>query len=143
MNASANNFFVRTGTRGLPPARAVSETLERRMLLSAGDVDLTFGTNGAAHASLGAMGSSDVVLAPDGKIVVVASTWGRYDESVALARLHADGAADRSFGPFGSGEAALPVIVPRVEDGGYFDGVWATGLAVQADRKVVVAGGAY
>jgi uncharacterized delta-60 repeat protein len=106
------------------------------VLLSAGDIDPTFGSNGLAYAPLGALNAADVALSPDGKVVVVASTWGRDFESVAVGRLNANGGIDPSFSP------AFPVVIPP-DEGGLMDGVWATGLAVQSDRKLLVAGGAY
>ena len=106
--------FARVGRLGVRrSARAISEPLERRVLLSAGDIDPTFGSKGLATVSLGALGAADLALAPDGKIVTVASTWGRYDESVAVGRLHADGAADLSFGPHESGGGPASHYPPR------------------------------
>ncbi len=69
------------------------EPLERRALLSAGDLDPTFGTAGRAVLPLAA----DLVsAAADGSRVVVAGVNG--DSTVRVARLGADGRVDAGFG---------------------------------------------
>src|SRR5688572_16698964 len=76
--------------------RAV-ESLERRALLSAGDLDLAFGEAGEAFVPSGGVGTGFIALAPDGKVVTAANTWGRYDTGVAIGRINADGSPDATF----------------------------------------------
>src|SRR5688572_18087504 len=51
--------------------RAALETLERRVLMAAGDVDPTFGTAGVAAGKFGATAAvfDNVAVLPDGKIL--------------------------------------------------------------------------
>ena len=103
------------------------EPLERRALLSAGDLDLTFG-GGDGIVTTGFGGSEvayDAALGPNGKIVVGA-TGG-------VVRYNADGSLDRSFGGDGRGET--PGTTNRD----------VTSVAVQPDGRIIAAtaGGIY
>jgi uncharacterized delta-60 repeat protein len=96
-----------------------------------GTLDPSFGAGGKVHTDFGGM--SDVVKAmvrqPDGKIVVAGETLN-YPESVdfALARYHADGRLDTSFGSGG-----------RVTTRFSADSS-AIALVLQRDGKLVAAG---
>lgn len=78
------------------------ETLESRMLLSAGDLDVSFAGNGKAAMTLGdaTITVRDVAMQSDGKMVVVGKGP---DDRFAVARLNVDGSPDTSFGPSESG----------------------------------------
>lgn len=97
-------------------------------LLSSGDPDLTFGTDGVKRMDSGGVeGGTDVALAPDGKIVVVGGT-NVGDGDMVVYRLTAHGRPDTSFhgdGAFGFGGAGSD---------------YAFAVLVQPDGKVVVTG---
>lgn len=108
----------------------VPEPLEPRRLLSAGDLDATFGTGGAAavdsdgnNEQLGAM-----LVQPDGRILLAGSSrYGNGPESdYVLARLNADGSVDTTFGG-GDG-----VVVAHSSFNDFFGD-----LALQDDGKIV------
>jgi uncharacterized delta-60 repeat protein len=104
------------------------EPLEDRRLLSAGDLDVTFGVGGIVQTDF--VGSGDegiqaIVHQPDGKIVAVGNSTG----TVALARYDTDGSLDAGFGSGG---------VQRTSLGSLSDFVSA--VALQSDGKIVVAG---
>src|SRR4051794_33212046 len=74
--------------------RSVVESLERRWLLAAGDLDPTFGTGGRLidpHE----LAPTDLAVQADGKILI--SGFGLFDVGSVL-RLNADGTPDMSFG---------------------------------------------
>jgi uncharacterized delta-60 repeat protein len=80
----------------------VVESLEGRWLLSAGDLDTTFGTGGLAQTGLfgsSVDNASAVVRDNSGRIVVVGNQGGSGD--VIVARYSAGGALDTSFGSGG------------------------------------------
>ena len=92
------------------------------MLLSAGDADLSFGTSGQVTTEFStstAWGTTVLATAlqSDGRIVACGEG--------AVARYLSDGSLDVSFGV--GGEAAFP----------YF----ARSVAIQADGRILVAGG--
>jgi uncharacterized delta-60 repeat protein len=112
------------------------EALEGRTLLSAGDLDLTFGGTGKVVIDVGVQGSSTsaVVVQPaDLKVVVAGHAMGASRNStiqeIALVRYNPDGSLDPSFGSGGKS------LTPASE--------WANGptakMALQADGKIVVA----
>ena len=75
--------------------RVVIDTLERRRLFAAGDLDLAFGSAGkVTDQSIGSFHAPGVVVRDDGRIVVV----GTNDR---IARYTADGALDPTFGAGG------------------------------------------
>src|ERR1039458_8670096 len=102
--------FPGTSKRNSPSRRAITamiERMEQRTLLSAGDIDPTFGTGGfmtitapaGQEASVGGM-----AVQPDGK-VLVAVEFGIYTEfsisppiSCQVRRLLTDGSLDPTFG---------------------------------------------
>jgi uncharacterized delta-60 repeat protein len=88
-----------------------------------GSVDTNFGNGGS---SVGLIGVEDLVLQPDGKIVV----GGSLPAGFAVARYKADGSPDPSFD--GDGVASTSLDPPS------FNSVSA--LAIQADGKIVLAG---
>lgn len=104
------------------------ESLEDRIVLAAGDLDLSYGTGGLVLTDFG--GSQDeyandlVVRQSDGKILAAGFSNGNFE----LVRYNADGTTDNSFGPNGNG---------KVIDVGL--GV-AQSLALDGSGNVVVAG---
>jgi uncharacterized delta-60 repeat protein len=99
---------------------------------SAGALDPTFGTGGVRTTAIGSGGADDVAKAmavlPDGKILLGGYTSGD-DEDFALARYHADGSPDTSFGTAGKQVTAV----------GTGDDA-ANAMAVQADGKILLGG---
>src|SRR4051812_49371010 len=119
------------------------ESLERRELLAA-TLDPTFGTAGLVTAAFGTTSTGTVnsnygaaARQPDGKLVLVGSAIGAGGNSdFAITRLNADGSLDTTFGTAGVR------IVPFDRGGGASgnnDDV-ASGVAIQPDGKIVVAG---
>ncbi len=97
-----------------------------------GTLDSSFGDDGVVltHFRSGAEGDA-VVLQPDGKIVVVGTTWIRsaLDWGFAVARFNTDGTLDETFG--GTGRVRTVVGDDLSE---------ATGVALDAHGDIVVVG---
>jgi uncharacterized delta-60 repeat protein len=101
-----------------------------------GSLDPTFSGDGRVVTEMGDYaGASDVVLQPDGKIVVVGSVGNANfsRSSFALARYNADGSPDSSF----DGDGTL--VASGFGDGDYF----AEAAVLQANGRIVVAGRAF
>jgi uncharacterized delta-60 repeat protein len=97
-----------------------------------GDLDLTFSGDGRQTTGFGfGVGSAAAILRqPDGKIIAVGADEGHgAGSNFALARYNADGSLDPSF----SGDGKR-----RTSFGG---SDFANGVAIQADGKIVAAGG--
>jgi len=100
-----------------------------------GSLDNTFAENGTKLLNVGEGNDfgSDVAIQSDGKIVVGGHTWIsnvpvlQYD--FAAARLNEDGSIDNTFGESG---VAITNLV--------FGGNYVTGVAVQADDKIILSG---
>jgi len=110
-----NNFTVAFVTARFNPDGSLDQTFA-----NTGSVETTFGDSEAE--------GNDVILQPDGKIVVVGfSGAGSYtnSNSVALVRFNPDGSLDQSFGTGGKVKNLSSV---------------ATSAALQADGKLVVGG---
>jgi len=83
------------------------EGLERRQLMSAGDLDLSFGNRGTAYAIFGEglkPVAEDVAVQADGKTVVAGYTWyfdakNNPHYQLAVARFNQNGTLDKTFGP--------------------------------------------
>ena len=98
--------------------------------LADGELDSSFGKNGFVRDGTDWRGF-DAVVQADGKIVVAGS-----DDDIAeyiVARFNADGSRDLHFG---AGGALRPVINNAAYGNGH-----AAAVAVQADGKIIVAGG--
>jgi uncharacterized delta-60 repeat protein len=104
---------------------------------AAGDLDPTFGIGGMVTTDLNH--STDIANAvavqPDGKFIVVGQTYKNNDfsgEDFAVARYNADGTLDTTFGAGGRVRTDFPGLaaVPSA-------------VVIQADGKIVVAGGAF
>ena len=120
---------VRRG-RGVRKAAPASEALEPRCLLSAGDLDFTFGTPGATGVVTDWSGEGDsrgraAIVQADGKTIVVASVERPFDNESAfgVVRFNPDGSLDASFGDHGrlvfdfGGRYAVPADVALAPDG--------------------------
>ncbi|MCI0459453.1 MAG: hypothetical protein L0Z62_21090 [Gemmataceae bacterium] len=119
---------TRTGRASFRPRL---EPLEDRAVPSAGDLDPTFGIGGKVTTGFAfqtADRAHDLVIQPDGKIVVVGNSQG----AVALARYDPNGSLDATFGRGGT----------TIEAGARnrFFPATANAVALQADGKIVVAG---
>ena len=77
-----------------------------------GTLDVTFGFGGLVTTEFGLVGSAarptDVVLQPDGKIIVVGRSQDPTTDNVALARYEPNGALDQTFGSGGRVTTHLP-----------------------------------
>ena len=104
---------------------------------AAGDLDPTFGTGGTVMTDLNR--STDianaVAIQADGKFVVVGQTYKNNDfstEDFVVTRYNTDGTLDNTFGRGGKVRTDFPGLaaVPSA-------------VVIQADGKIVVAGGAF
>src|SRR5262245_39548845 len=88
-------------------ARPQLEVLEDRCLLSAGQLDPTFGLGGRVNTDIGGPtnnGAQAVVVAqPDGKVVVLGSyyDYAAGGNRTTVARYNPDGSLDAGFGSSG------------------------------------------
>ncbi len=99
-----------------------------------GSLDPTFGSGGIVTAgSFGIVPAEDLVIQPDGRIVVAGGFYdaGTEQYGFALYRFDTNGAFDATFGS--GGIATVPFTSPV---GGHV----AYGVALQADGRIVVAG---
>ncbi|MFN2590620.1 MAG: delta-60 repeat domain-containing protein [Actinomycetota bacterium] len=98
---------------------------------STGALDATFGIGGKIITEFGSTsaGAYDMLLQPDGKIVLAGYSCGSCE--FALARYTSTGALDSTFGTGG-------MVTTLIGSTGA-----ASGVALQADGKIVVAGTAY
>ena len=99
------------------------EALESRMLLSAGQLDPTFGKGGIV-TELTLPAATALAVQADGKVLEASQFLGH----ISLARFNADGSPDNSFGYFGRLTSDVGNVV-AVSD-----------MALQSDRKVIVVG---
>jgi uncharacterized delta-60 repeat protein len=81
------------------------ESLEIRQLLSAGQLDPTFGNGGIVVTDQGLSNASGIMVQGDGKILMTA--FGDGPSGTHLARYNADGSLDSSFGNNGVSSWAL------------------------------------
>lgn len=103
------------------------ELLEDRRLMSAGDLDPSFGNNGRVQSAALGFTPADVAVQGDGKLIAV----GEKDNHFAVARLNANGSLDTTF--------ADGVGIAKANFGGN-RGDAAFAVAIQSDGKIVVAG---
>ena len=97
-----------------------------------GSLDTSFGSGGRALGGIANDAEAHAVdIQPDGSIVVAGSTSG-VNPAFVVARFHADGSTDPSFGTGGS--------VVMTFDGG---GGGARALTIQGDGSIVVGGSGY
>ena len=126
-----------TGTRKRPTIRPQAEALEGRLLLTAGDLDPTFGTGGSVLTSptiqsrkaVSGDYAEAVQLQSDGKILVAGSTIAGGNTDWGLVRLMPSGAIDTSFGS--GGRVVTDFLQARDEP---YD------MALDADGNIVLVG---
>lgn len=96
-----------------------------------GSLDESFGSGGKVITDIsGSTGASDVAIQPDGKVVVVATSYVTNIDSVfTLVRYTNNGALDSTFGNGG-----------QVFTGFFGETVRALSIVIQIDGKLVVAG---
>ncbi len=125
---------VRRTLLALLPVFAVAGVMAPAAGAAAGDLDTTFSGNGKVLTDFAAnandfSGAAGVVIQADGKIVTagrVGLDGGRF----ALIRYDTDGTLDTTFG----GDGKVATNFTSEDD-------FATSIALQADGKIVVAGG--
>jgi uncharacterized delta-60 repeat protein len=105
-------------------------------LEATGAVDTSFGSGGKVSINIAGRAdlASSALLQSDGRIVVAGRVGadGGAAPDVGLVRVNANGMPDTSFGAAGTG-------IVRIDWSGNGDADEATGLALQADGKIVVA----
>ncbi|GBF06108.1 hypothetical protein DAERI_070106 [Deinococcus aerius] len=118
-----------TGTGGTTVTKTITVTVRG----PAGSLDTTFGSGGIAVTPVGAGEDIPYAMAaqPDGKLVVAGRTGGTTSDDFGVVRYTRDGALDTTFGTGGK---------VLIDFAGKSD--IARAVAVQADGKIVVAGGA-
>ena len=96
-----------------------------------GSLDTTFDTDGKVTTGVlaGNDGANAVKVRSDGKIVAAGYAFSGASSSFAVVRYNADGSLDTAFDTDGK----VTTSILAVEDG-------ATGVAIQADNKVVASG---
>lgn len=97
-----------------------------------GTLDESFGINGKLVTDFGGMldAASDIIIQPDGKIVLAGKKEVHDDTVFAAARYLENGQLDPCFGQGGK----LLIDFPRS---------WATSAALQPDGKIILAGFSY
>lgn len=138
---------TRRATRFIAPS---IELMEDRMLLSAGDLDPSFGGGGTMVVSFAQpyVDSGESAIQPDGKIVVLGtSDYGGYDYGkgdFSLIRLSSSGALDPTFGTVvdaATGRRSGTVITDLgTTISKPLSNELARGVALQSDGKILVSG---
>ena len=131
-NASAvqaDGKIVAAGTTGLPFANKLKFAIARYN--TNGSLDNSFSEDGmlTVDFAFGSAEAFDIAVQPDGKILITGSASNGSNTDFALLRLNADGSFDNNFA--GNGMVMTDV-------GGSNDG--ASGVSIQADGKIVLAG---
>ena len=109
-----------------------------------GTLDVTFQGDGTVVTDVTRWddSASDLAIQPDGMIVAVGVAGYSWDTvaTFALVRYDPDGTLDGSFGDNGKLRTRFPTIAS--DDPVGIVGAWATGVAIQPDGKIVLAGSA-
>jgi uncharacterized delta-60 repeat protein len=122
------------------------EAVEARLLLTAGTLDTSFGSNGMATATVGSITDTGagVAVQPDYKVVAVGTAQNQVpphsktfvpNDAFSLARFNANGTLDNSFG---SGGTTQTYFVDS--SGNSVSYQQAEAVAIRTDGKIVVAG---
>lgn len=106
-----------------------------------GDPDLSFGGSGQRTFQPRGLAEpyvSDVMVQPDGKILVLGSTGGYHgeDHDIVVMRLNPDGSPDPSFGLGGTASIDFSKGAENADDR-------AGGMALQSNGKIIVVGQSY
>jgi uncharacterized delta-60 repeat protein len=117
------------------------EDLEQRRLLSAGDVDVTFG-GGDGRQLYDQTTSTDLVALPDGRLLAAAPTKATSGSSAGLElrRYNADGSPDAMFGPGGAKLLSLgksAIVDLTLLAGGKILAVGGIGSTLWSDQKFI------
>lgn len=98
-----------------------------------GSLDNSFDYNAIASTGIGSAADdvTDLALQPDGKLLVSGSTHNGSNNDFALTRFNTDGSLDASF----DGDGRLTTTFGSGDDA-------ANGVAIQADGRILLAGGA-
>ena len=126
---SANAVLVQPDRRIVVVGNASGNaTMAVTRLNRNGSLDTTFDGDGTATIDFGSLAdlAHDVVLQPDGKIVVGGYTQA--DEEVAVARLNSNGSPDSTFGAAGKATVDFGVAT------------FGNAVALQPNGRIVVAG---
>src|SRR5262249_26550805 len=105
-----------------------------------GSIDTTFGAGGVLVADFNHHSdfSTDVVVQPDGKILVSGFSYDARGNNFAIARYNADGTTDTTFGTNGKVETEFDQttdgIVSRLN-------AYLSRIVLEGDGKIVVGGG--
>ena len=115
--------------------RLTVETLEMRALLTAGDLDASFGSGGLVINDLSPANDAaiDVIALPSGKSLVGGYTTNSQGRDAVVRRYNADGSLDTTFGTNGTTTIDFK--------GGWNEGGMA--LAVQPDGKIIGVAASY
>ena len=117
------------------PYRPRVEGLEVRTLLSAGDLDPTFGIGGRVLTDIGKPAYDEArsvtAVQSDGDVIVVGTTY-ESSSHILVARYNPDGSLDAGFGDQG---------VERLNFGSISD--YGAGVAVDGQGRIIVAGYTY
>jgi uncharacterized delta-60 repeat protein len=142
--AAANTFALQSGSYVVAGFRGFFESeydFDAVRFTPSGLVDGSFGSNGLVLANVsdapGAQ-AAGVAVQPDGKVIVAGTAsifnpvMDNNNEGFALARLNTDGSYDTSFGLNGK----VTTLISTNDSS-------AQAVAIQADGKVIAAGGAH
>jgi uncharacterized delta-60 repeat protein len=96
-----------------------------------GDLDTSFSGDGKASADFGLTeGSWDVIIQPDGKVVVIGERHINFaEQDIAVARFNPDGTLDNTFGT--GGQRTIDFT---------FNNSLPNSVQLQSDNKILVAG---
>ncbi|WP_184137954.1 NPCBM/NEW2 domain-containing protein, partial [Deinococcus humi] len=140
------NGLARQSDGKLIVAGQVDGQLAAIRFLSNLTLDSSFGAGGVVKLPLGGtntseLGSSalDVAVQPDGKIVLGGRVRQQFNQDFVLVRLQSNGTRDASFGQNGVAITALEDLPAYSYASGISD-EFISGLALQPDGKIVVAG---
>lgn len=129
---AAHSLPTPTTAQGTSGTDVAQQPLTVTVRGPAGSLDTSFATQGIANTAVG--NAEDyaraMVVQPDGRIVVAGSSSSPAGTQIALVRYQRDGALDTTFGTGGM------VVTPV---GSVSDEAYA--VALQADGKILVAGG--
>jgi uncharacterized delta-60 repeat protein len=109
-----------TTSRSFSPQRFASEKLEPRRLLSAGDLDLAFGTGGVTAIEPAGLRAGSVAVLPDDRIVVLATDPADVNSPLVVRRYTSGGEVDTTFGG-GDGQVGFALqddLAPGFSTGG-------------------------
>lgn len=111
-------------------ANNVATTFALARLEPDGTLDGTFGQGGLVTTPIGSIAATAAALAiqPDGRILVAGRAFVTSRFDIAVARYNSDGTLDGTFGTGG----VVTTNLSNSDD--------ATGIALQADGKIIVAG---